>query len=45
METQKTLVSQSNLETKKPELGESGSLTSDYTTNYSNQDSMILAQK
>ena len=45
METQKTLVSQSNLETKKTELGESGSLTSDYTTNYSNQDSMILAQK
>ena len=27
------------------ELEESGSLTSDYTTNYSNQDSMVLAQK
>ena len=27
------------------ELGESGSLTSDYTTSYSNQDNMVLAQK
>ena len=27
------------------ELEESGSLTSDYTTSYSNQDRMVLAQK
>ena len=32
METQKTPNSQSNLEKKKRELEESGSLTSDYTT-------------
>ena len=32
METQKTPNSQSNLERKKTELEESGSLTSDYTT-------------
>ena len=32
METQKTLNSQSNLQKKKMELEESGSLTSDYTT-------------
>ena len=33
METQKTPNSQSNLEKEKTELEESGSLTSDYTTN------------
>ena len=32
METQKTLNNQSSLEGKKTELGESDSLTSDYTT-------------
>ena len=32
METQKTSKSQGNLEKKKTELEESGSLTSDYTT-------------
>ena len=43
METQKTLNSQSNFEGKKKErkLEESGSLTSDYTTDHNNQNSMV----
>ena len=45
METQKTPNSQSSLEGKKTELEESDSLTSDYTTNYSNQDNMVLSEK
>ena len=41
VETQTTTNSQSNLE----KLEESGFLTSDYTTHYSNQNSMVPAQK
>ena len=37
MEIQNILKSQSNLEEEKQELTESGSLSSDYTTSYSNQ--------
>ena len=37
MEIEKTLNSQSNLKKEKHELTVSGSLTSDYTTSYSNQ--------
>ena len=44
METQKTLNSKES-GGKKMQLGESGSLTSDYIQGYSNQDSMVLAQK
>ena len=42
METQKTLNSQSNLE---KELEESGSPSQTILQSYSNQDSMVLAQK
>ena len=45
METQKTPNSQSSLEGEKKELEESDSLTSDYTTKYRNQNSMVLAQE
>ena len=45
METQKTLNSQSNLEKEKQELEESGSLPSTMLQSYSNQNSMVLAQK
>ena len=41
MEIQNTLKSQSNLEKEKQELTESGSLNSDYTTSYSNQNTGI----
>ena len=37
MEIEKTLNSQSNLKKEKQKLKESGSLTLDYTTSYSNQ--------
>ena len=37
MEIQNTLKSQNNLEKEEKELTRSGSLTSDYTTSYSNQ--------
>ena len=45
METRKIPNSQSNLEKEKWSLEESGSLTSDILQSYSNQDSMVLAQK
>ena len=45
METQKTMNSQSNIWERKTELEESGSWASDYAKSYSNQDSMVLAQK
>ena len=44
METQKILNSQSTLEKEKQSLEESGSQSSDFTTKYCHQISMVLAQ-
>ena len=45
MESQKIPNSQGNLEKKRTDLEIPQSTSSDYTTNYSNQNSMVVLQK